>query len=318
LLTVGLVLEDPAAPRTVFYDRLVDAIRRDRRFRGAGARLVIPAEDTAEETNWPRYGNRESAYVRGARHDLSEGGAFARYLNDIGAYAAAHPQQAVLVVSMHPFVRLPNVFRGRGNVLVADGSLAAFERALNPRTISMPALPMVRPAPGGARERDILASFQGAPSHPVRQALAALAGEPGFVVRLVEPRQHMGRIDAENGMTDAAYEALLDRSLFSFVPRGDALFSYRLLEVMARGSIPVILSDGWVLPFDRLLDWDAIALRVHQDAVAQIPAILGSLRRDEIERRQACVRRAYAERLSGLGVIVEAMLAEAERLLEGA
>ena len=33
--------------------------------------------------------------------------------------------------------------------------------------------------------------------------------------------------------------------MFAFVPRGDALFSYRLLEVMARGAIPVILSDGW-------------------------------------------------------------------------
>ena len=318
MLTVGLVLEDPAAPRTVFYDRLLDAVRRDRAFRGVGARLVIPAEDTAEETNWPRYGNRESAYVRGVRHDLSEGGAFMRYLNEIGAYAAAHPQQAVLVVSMHPFVRLSNVFRAHGNVLVADGSLAAFERALNPRTISMPALPMVRPAPHGKAQRDILASFQGAPSHPVRHALAALAGEPGFVVRLVDPRQHMGRIDAENGASDGAYEELLDRSLFSFVPRGDALFSYRLLEAMARGSIPVILADGWVLPFDRLLDWDAIALRVHHDAVAQIPDILRSLRQDEIERRQACVRRAYAERFCGLGAIVEAMLAEAERVLEGA
>lgn len=318
MLTVGLVLEDPAAPRTVYYDRLCDAIRRDRRFRGAGARLVIPAEDTAEETNWPRYGNRESAYVRGSGHDLSEGGAFMRYLNEIGAYAAAHPEQAVLVVSMHPFVRLPNVFRAYANVLVADGSLAGFERALNPRTISMPALPMVQPAPEGGPERDILASFQGAPSHPVRQALAALSGEPGFVVRLVDPRQHMGRIDAERGTTDGAYEELLDRSLFSFVPRGDALFSYRLLEVMARGSIPVILSDGWVPPFDRLIDWDSIALRVHHDAVAQIPGILGALRQDEIKRLQACVRRVYAERFSGLGAIVEAMLAEAERVIEGA
>lgn len=318
MLTVGLVLEDPTAPRTVFYDRLLDAVRRDRRYRDAGARLVIPAEDTAEETNWPRYGNRESAYVRGGGHDLSEGGHFMRYLNRIGAYAAAHPEQAVLVVNMHPFVRVPTMFRAFANLLVADGSLAGFERGLNPRTISMPALPMVGPAPEGETERDILASFQGAPSHAVRHALAALAQEPGFFVRLVDPQQHIGRIDAESGAADGAYEDLLDRSVFSFVPRGDALFSYRLLEVMARGSIPVILSDGWVLPFDRLVDWERIALRVHHDAVPQIPELLGSLQQGEIERLQAGVRQAYAAHFSGLEAIVGAMLAEAQVVIESA
>ena len=49
---------------------------------------------------------------------------------------------------------------------------------------------------------------------------------------------------------------LLSRAKFGFVPRGDAIFSYRLLETMSFGVIPVIIADGWALPFgEHLLDW---------------------------------------------------------------
>lgn len=317
MIPVGLILEDATAPRTAYYDRLLQAVRRNPRFRRSGARLVVPAEDTAQETNWPRFGDRPSAYLRGSPHDLSEGGAFSRYLDGIAAHAAAHGEQAVLVVNMHPFVRLPLTFRGLPNVLIADGCLAGHERSFNPRTISMPALPMVRPAAGAAAgERGILASFQGADSHPVRRILAELSGTPRFVVRLVDSRErYAGRIDALAGKTDPEYEGLLDRSVFAFVVRGDALFSYRLLEAMARGAIPIILSDGWVLPFDRLIDWESAALRFHHDAVPQIPSLLEALTPDEIAGLQAGVRFAYSEYLSDLDRIAEAMFAEAELIL---
>jgi hypothetical protein len=316
LISVGLVLQQDDAPRTVFHDELTKAIRRNRRFRKSGARLVIPAEDTAQETNWPRYGDRPGAYIRGGAHDLSPDGAFSRYLSEIATYAAEHADETLLVVNMHPFVRLPMLFRAASNILVADGSLAGYERSMNPRSISMPALPMVNPAGSGAGERAILASFQGADSHPVRRVLAEFSSRPRFVVRLVEPRErHMGKIDILAGRTDPDYEDLLDRSVFAFVPRGDALFSYRLLEVMARGAIPVILSDGWVLPFDRLIDWERVALRFHHDAVREIPALLESMAPEEIAGLQAGVQLAYTEHLSGLDSIVETMFAEAESIL---
>ncbi len=323
MISVGLILEDGAAPRTVYYDELVKAMRRNPRFRRSGARLVVPAEDTAQETNWPRYGDRPSAYLRGSSHDLSEGGEFSRYLNDIAAYAAAHADQSLLVVNMHPFVRLPMFFRALPNVIVADGCLAGYERSFNQRTVSLPALPMVRPAIGvadaevaAAGGRSILASFQGADSHPVRRVLAQLSSRPRFVVRLVDPlERHVGRIDALAGKTDPEYEELLDRSIFAFVPRGDALFSYRLLEIMARGAIPIVLSDGWVLPFDRLIDWESAALRFHHDAVLQIPPLLEALAPEEIAGLQAGVRLVYTEHLSNLDRIVEAMFAEAELIL---
>lgn len=312
--TVGFILEDGAMPRTVFYDRLSDAVRRHPWFRGDGARLVIPAEDTAQETNWPRYGARASAYLRGGQPDLSPGGPFVGYLNRIADHARSRPGDRVLVVNMHPFVRLSAAFKPFPNVIVADGSLAAHERAVNPRTISMPALPIVRPRDGAGAMRTVLASFQGAASHPVRLELAKLDNGGDIRVRLIDPKNHLGRIDAEAGRTDLSYEELLDASVFSFVPRGDALFSYRLLEVMARGSIPVILSDGWVLPFDRTVDWARIAVSVHHEAVPKIPEILRSFTPEDVDRLRTVGARTYETVFADLDRIVDALFGEADRL----
>jgi hypothetical protein len=315
MLCVGFICEEAGMPRTVFYDRFKDAVRRNAAFRDAGADLLIPAEDTANETNWPRYGNPESAYLRGSRPDLSNEGIFFRYMDRVARYAHDHADNRVLIVNMHPFVRLPMTFKPLTNVLIADGSLANFERALNPRTISMPALPFVRNA-AGETYRDILASFQGASSHPVRRALARLHDGRDFVIKLVEPAAYAGRIDKEVGATDSDYEALLDRSVFAFVPRGDALFSYRLLETMARGAIPVILSDGWVLPFDRLVNWTSCSLSFHHEAVHRIPETLRAFTADEIVRLQTNLRDTYARFFANLDCIVAALFQEVAGILQ--
>src|ERR1051326_6326246 len=307
--TVGFICEDDALPRTVFYDRFKEAVRRNAAFRDVGADLLIPAEDTANETNWPRYGNPESAYLRGSRPDLSNEGIFFRYMDRVARYAHEHANQRVLIVNMHPFVRLPVTFKPLANVIVADGSLANFERALNPCTISMPALPLVRNA-AGEMQRDVLASFQGASSHPVRRTLARLHDGRDFIVKLVEPAAYAGRIDKESGATDSEYESLLDRSVFGFVPRGGALFSYRLLEPMARGAIPAILSDGWVLPFDRLVNWSCCSVSFHHEAVHRISETLRSFTPNEIVRMQQSVHDVYAQFFADLDRIVAGLLAD--------
>ena len=55
---------------------------------------------------------------------------------------------------------------------------------------------------------------------------------------------------------NASYNDMLKQSQFAATPRGDNRFSYRFTEVLAAGAIPVVHSDGWVLPFrTELVDW---------------------------------------------------------------
>jgi hypothetical protein len=99
------------------------------------------------------------------------------------------------------------------------------------------------------------------------------------------------------------YEELLQRSQFAAAPRGTNLFSYRFSEALASGSIPVVHSDGWALPFSpAVVDWTECAVVIPERRVPQTPAILRNLPADErCRRRKACYRiyKSYFETPAG-------------------
>jgi hypothetical protein len=103
---------------------------------------------------------------------------------------------------------------------------------------------------------------------------------------------------------------------FAFIPRGDALFSYRLLEAMSFGCIPIILSDNWVLPFDRLIDWSSCALRSREDEVVACAALVKRLSDQEVLDRKGKVLQIYETYFSSLErVITKGLLVELEQCL---
>jgi Exostosin family len=316
MLTMGFCLQDDQAPRTEYWQRFIEALTKSTFFADQAPDILIPTEDTAIETNWPRYGDHASAYVRGEAHDLSKGGPFQTYLAQIIAAARRNPAQRYLYVNMQPFFRAPLLFRHLRNVIVADGSLAMLERDANPNTISMPALPIVSSPSASPGLRPIMASFQGVNSHPVRDLMKQIADGTTIVINFVARDSYVGKVDAVNAETDPGFGRLLANSNFAFVPRGDALFSYRLAEVMSFGCIPIILSDGWVLPFDRILTWQDLALRVHVDAIPYLPQILAGFTPDEIISRQRRVLAAYKQHFASLDVAMSGLVTEAEILFQ--
>lgn len=314
MLKVGLFLPDDTLPRTAYWERFLQAVKASELFSASAGDLLIPQEDIAVETNWPRYGNPASAYIRGSSHDFTDNGSFRQYFTRIIDATKARYDQKFLYVNMHPFIRVPRILRQQRNVLVADISLALFERGLNSNTISMPALPIIVARSVRAGARPVLASFQGVNSHPVRQSLQGISNGKSIVVNIVDRARHVGKIDAIALNSDTDYEQLLVNSTFAFVPRGDALFSYRLLEVMSFGCIPIILSDGWVLPFDRTVQWEEFSLHVHAEAIPLIPQLLASLTPDDILARHEKTLAAYRSHLSSLEKIVATVFREAEAL----
>lgn len=71
-------------------------------------------------------------------------------------------------------------------------------------------------------------------------------------------------------------------SQFALVPRGDALFSYRLTEIMAAGVVPVVVADDWALAFEELIDWSRVALVVRENETASIPGRLANFSMDAV------------------------------------
>lgn len=306
-MKVGFTAPDPEMPRTAFWEAFAAAVRRSPRYVAEEARadLLLPAEDVALETNWPRYGNPESAFVRGTR-DAELYGAYLRRLLAV--------RQPLAVVNMLPGMRLSRLFQPLPNTLVADVSLSAEERAGNPRTISMPALPIIVGTPRGGARR-VLASFRGALSHPCRAMLDEYQDGERFVCQIVDPANHVRRIDAEAGAVDPAYVDLMAESEFAYVPRGDSLFSYRLLEAVSFGCIPVVMSDGWVLPFDRTIDWNAVAIRMPEMEVRQINRTLAGFGGDRIAEMRDGLARIWARHLCDIDAVVETFLGECEMFL---
>ncbi|XP_077366406.1 exostosin-1b [Festucalex cinctus] len=78
------------------------------------------------------------------------------------------------------------------------------------------------------------------------------------------------------------YQELLHNSTFCLVPRGRRLGSFRFLEALQAACIPVILSNGWELPFSEVIDWRKAAVLGDERLLLQVPSMTRSLGRDKI------------------------------------
>jgi hypothetical protein len=311
-MQIAFACPDDSMPRTVFYDRFAQAVKASAHFTidETAADVVFPAEDTAMESNWPCYGNQRKAYIKGVAPDQAQ---YEAYLKNLQQQAQAL-RRPLCIVNMHPLVRLPEVLQKQSDIFIADGCLSEQERTINPRTISMPALPVITAA-APPPPKTVLASFRGVLSHPSRRALLNLHNGDDIVCQIMPRENHVGLVDATSGKIDQAYVDLMAKSVFAFVPRGDALFSYRLLEAMSFGCIPVVLSDGWVLPFDRTVAWQNVALRVPEAAIAGIPAFLKFFPKPRIAEMQREVSEIYSRHFVSLDVIVKRLLTELSRIV---
>ncbi len=128
-------------------------------------------------------------------------------------------------------------------------------------------------------ELEFLFSFLGANTHPVRVELLKLKHPRA----LVEDTSKINFFDNSDESKSEEHQRVrrdqkerfgkvVARSKFVLCPRGWGTSSFRLYETLAAGRVPVVISDDWMpSPAD---DWNACSVRVAQNDVASIPALL--------------------------------------------
>ncbi|XP_007422511.2 exostosin-1 [Python bivittatus] len=75
---------------------------------------------------------------------------------------------------------------------------------------------------------------------------------------------------------------MLHNATFCLVPRGRRLGSFRFLEALQAACIPVMLSNGWELPFSEVIDWNQAAVIGDERLLLQIPSTIRSIHQDKI------------------------------------
>ena len=141
----------------------------------------------------------------------------------------------------------------------------------------------------------------------VRSRLWVLHDPPASVV-LTHCGGDSAAVDAEAGCRyaqnesdyyarghNAAYEELMNTT-FGLAPRGCGPSSYRVIELIQMGIIPVIMQDDSVLPFAELIDWSELSILVPERSIRSIPTMLASIRPKKVRRMQdrlAAVHRMY-------------------------
>ena len=99
------------------------------------------------------------------------------------------------------------------------------------------------------------------------------------------------------------FREVTSNSIFSFAPRGFGLTSFRLLEAIQMGSIPIYVSDDHWLPFKNRINWKDIALIVDESEIDSIPSMIDELiESGEYIKMKERMLKVYNEHLSWEGI----------------
>lgn len=118
------------------------------------------------------------------------------------------------------------------------------------------------------------------------------------------------------GVDCAEDQALFDRcdfmdllnSTFGLAPAGRSPASYRMLEVLSAGAIPVLIADNYVKPFDTLIQWQHCLLQFPTSEIHRVIPTLRALSREEVQDRQRYCQQVFSHFLKDDSTLVNSVL----------
>ena len=125
-------------------------------------------------------------------------------------------------------------------------------------------------------EKDIFCSFVGNNTHSIRKQIFELKTD----YYITDKKHHL-----------KDYCKVLARSIFGLCPRGYGQTSFRIMECLQYGAIPVYVSDGFILPHN--VDFNTYGVVINSDQVFNIPKILSKFTKEEIEQKREIGKEVY-------------------------
>lgn len=122
------------------------------------------------------------------------------------------------------------------------------------------------------------ANFIGSKTHPIRESAESLKQFSDYYISF-EPH------DIEQ------YCKILHESMFTLCYRGYGANSFRVAEAIQFGSIPVVISDEFINPYD--FDFDEFGVRIKAEDAYRIDEILQSIEVSEIVSKQDKLEAVY-------------------------
>jgi glycosyltransferase involved in cell wall biosynthesis len=136
-------------------------------------------------------------------------------------------------------------------------------------------------------ERDIFCNFIGRLTHPIRRELMnVLQGKSGYLT-------------CSNIIPTEDFCRILSKSVFTLCPRGYGQTSFRICEALQYGSIPVYISDQFIMP--HRIDFQEYGVLVDAKHISEVSDILSGYTPEMIERLQDNGRKIYSEKYSFQG-----------------
>tara|TARA_Y100001970_G_scaffold283049_1_gene397287 strand:- start:4798 stop:5697 length:900 start_codon:yes stop_codon:yes gene_type:complete len=106
---------------------------------------------------------------------------------------------------------------------------------------------------------------------------------------------------------------ILRNSKFALLPRANGYaLSYRMIECMNLGCIPVIISDGHVLPFQSEIDYNSFSVRIKENKINNLEEMLRN--REDLEILQRKSYGAYLKYFSSTETIINHSLNLIEKM----
>jgi hypothetical protein len=95
----------------------------------------------------------------------------------------------------------------------------------------------------------------------------------------------------KNYVTKNDYELISRNSIFSLAPAGYGRWTYRFFQAIQWGSIPVLLSDDYVKPFEDTIPYNDFCITIPEMEIQNLDSLLRSFSLQEILRLQNALER---------------------------